>query len=272
MEFRALKRGPFAGMQYGVIGEGPALVLVHGFAENHRIWFPMLIRGLSGFTYLLPVLPGTGESPLNTNSISLLDMAHAINDMLEQENKDTCIMLGHSMGGYITAAFAETYPDKIDGIGFIHSSVYADDDIKKENRLKGIAIIEKGGKAAFLQQLVPALYSATSQEKISDVISEHRAMAMMIPDKTLCAYYAAMRERPDRSAMLSDCKKPVLFVFGEHDQAVPLDVGLRQSTLPSLCDIHILKDVGHTAMNENPEKLWNILNKYSQLALAMKKS
>lgn len=272
MEFRSLKKGAFAGMQYDVIGQGPALVLIHGFAEDHRIWFPMLKQGIPGFTYILPVLPGTGESPLNTNSISLLDMAHAINNMLEQENIDTCIMLGHSMGGYITAAFAETYPDKIDGIGFIHSSVYADDDIKKENRLKGIALIEKGGKAAFLQQLVPALYSPASQEKISEVIREHFAMAMMIPARTLCAYYAAMRERPDRSAMLSDCKKPVLFILGEHDQAVPLEAGLRQSTMPSICDIAILKDVAHTAMNENPQKLSKILNKYCQLVLALKKS
>ena len=259
-------------MQYGVSGKGPVLVLVHGFAEDHRIWNPILERGIDGLKCLVPVLPGTGASPLALNSLSLLDLADALNDMLEQETKDPCILVGHSMGGYITAAFAERFPLQLEGIGFIHSSVYADDDIKKENRLKGIALIEKGGKAHFLQQLVPALYSAASQEKIGDKIREHLAMAMKVPDKTMCVYYAAMRERPDRSALLAQFKKPVLFVLGEYDLAVPLEVGLRQSILPKITDLAIIRDVAHTSMHENPEILYNILNKYCQLVLAMKKS
>ena len=49
------------------------------------------------------------------------------------------------MGGYISLAFAEKYPDKIRALGLFHSSSYADSDEKKESREKNIRFIEKNG-------------------------------------------------------------------------------------------------------------------------------
>ena len=272
MEHRTLKTGRFAGLDYLIDGQGPALMWVHGFAEDRRIWEPVLAEGLVGVKHIIPNLPGTGRSPLASDTLSISDMADALHEILTQENEARCVILGHSMGGYIAADFAKQYPSRLLGLGLIHSSVYADDDNKKTLRQKGIEIIQKGGKAHFFQQLVPVLYSAQSRETISETIQSHFKMAMAVSDQSACTYYAAMRDRADNTNVLRSIRVPVLYVLGTEDQSVPLAVGLQQSTLPACCMVNVLPHVAHTAMNEAPHILAKILNKYCQLVLALKKS
>jgi pimeloyl-ACP methyl ester carboxylesterase len=59
-----------------------------------------------------------------------------------------------------------------------------------------------------------------------------------------------MMNRPDRTDLLKKTSKPVLFVMGKEDKAVPLDQGLQQSHMPRLSYIHILENSGHMGMLE----------------------
>ena len=61
-------------------------------------------------------------------------------------------MIGHSMGGYITLAFAEKYPEMLRAFGLFHSSAFADDEEKKETRRKAIKSIRENGPAAFFNR------------------------------------------------------------------------------------------------------------------------
>jgi pimeloyl-ACP methyl ester carboxylesterase len=58
-------------------------------------------------------------------------------------------MIGHSMGGYITLAFAEEYPQYLDSFGLFHSSAFADSEEKKAIRTKAIDFINDKGPDAF---------------------------------------------------------------------------------------------------------------------------
>jgi pimeloyl-ACP methyl ester carboxylesterase len=66
------------------------------------------------------------------------DYADCIHALLRHENISSCIMLGHSMGGYITLAFAEKYPLLLTGLGLIHSTAFADSEEKKKNRARAL--------------------------------------------------------------------------------------------------------------------------------------
>ena len=66
------------------------------------------------------------------DAVSIEDYADCISALLVHENITNCTMLGHSMGGYITLAFAEKYPDLLDGFGLIHSTAFADSEEKKK--------------------------------------------------------------------------------------------------------------------------------------------
>ena len=64
-----------------------------------------------------------------------------------------------------------------------------------------------------------------------------------------------MINRPDRTAVLKNFGKPILFIIGEDDLAVPFQQSLQQCYLPDRSHIHILRNSAHMGMLEEPAKL-----------------
>jgi pimeloyl-ACP methyl ester carboxylesterase len=118
---------------------------------------------------ILPDLPGTGASSDASSELSIADMADFIHEIAQVEQCSSFVLAGHSMGGYIALAYAEKYGSFLSGLGLIHSTAYADDDTKKENRLKSIRLIEgnENGKEVFLRAMVPNLYAEASHAKVA---------------------------------------------------------------------------------------------------------
>jgi len=179
----------FPNTYYQKIGNGPSVLLIHGFGEDATIWSHQIASLKDQFTVLIPDLPGSGKSNLPNTEISIKLLADFVFEIVEQEQISQVILLGHSMGGYITAAFAKKYPDRLLGIGFIHSSVYADDDLKKETRLKSIQLIERGEeeKIEFLKIAIPNLYAEHSKLNRKLEIQQHLTNAFSISSSTLIA-------------------------------------------------------------------------------------
>ena len=245
-------------VSYTVYGSGQPLVLVHGFGEDSSVWEHQ-ISALSGLARLIvPELPGTGQSSLlKGENISMDDYADSIHAVLEEEKVTECIMIGHSMGGYITLAFAEKYPGMLKSFGLFHSSALADDEEKKKTRKKGIDFIKTHGTRAFLETSTPTLFHdpETSKYQIATILDRSNNL----PPETLVQYYEAMMRRPDRTSILEHARVPVLFILGEHDKAVPFDSGMKQVSLPPVSRLHILRDSGHMGMLEETEKVNSIL-------------
>jgi pimeloyl-ACP methyl ester carboxylesterase len=166
------------------------------------------------------------------------------------------------MGGYITLAFAEKYPELLRAFGLFHSTAFADSEEKKEIRRKGIGFIREHGALEFLKTATPNLYAPRSKEDHPEWIADHLATVHNFSAENLVHYYMAMIQRPDRTAMLTEAKVPVLFVMGQHDTAVPLADGLKQCYLPQLSYIHILENSGHMGMIEEREATNRILSQF----------
>lgn len=252
-----------ASIFYLATGEGQPVILLHGFGENSTVWNEQVGFLKAHCRLLIPDLPGTGlslfENDKAENTDSITYYADVVHALLQNESIDSCIMLGHSMGGYILLAFAEKYPEKLRGFGLIHSTAFADSLEKKQNRLKGIEMIEEYGAYAFLKNTTPNLFAAKFKkehpEKIEALIEEGRSFSK----DTLQQYYKAMMNRPDRTKELKDSEVPVLFVIGTEDVAAPLQDVLKQTHMPKISFIYILEDTGHMGMWENAEKMNNII-------------
>ncbi len=247
---------------YRTQGEGPAVVvLLHGFGEDGSIW-DHLSGVLQNYHLIIPDLPGSGHSEMIAD-MSMEGMANALRDLIVHETATiffkegepgSVVMIGHSMGGYITMAFAEMYPQMLEGFGLFHSSAFADNEEKKETRRKGIRFIEENGAYEFLKTVTPNLFSASSKEKRPELIEKQIALGNNFSDAALVSYYRSMMERPDRTSVLKTTKVPVLFILGKYDNAVPLEDGLKQCYLPHLSYIHILEHTGHMGMLEEPRE------------------
>ena len=271
-------------IHYKITGAGLPVVLIHGFAEDSRIWDNQVAFLKNDYNLIIPDLPGSGGSaPLSEGEglgvRSIEDYAECIKQILDAEKISRCIMIGHSMGGYITLAFAEKFPEALISFGLFHSSAYADDAAKVETRKKAIAFIEKNGASAFLQTSIPGLFydqgnseqpdalieGAPSSRQATEVARRPERIAELLErgkafsPKTLIQYYEAMIARPDRTEVLIKAPCPVLFILGEHDKAVPFKQGLEQSHLPDQSYVYILRDSAHMGMLEESGKANQIL-------------
>jgi pimeloyl-ACP methyl ester carboxylesterase len=238
------------------------IVLLHGFGEDHKV-FESQQEALSPYYQVFaPDLPGSGllnQYPWPDASISIEWLADWLDVFLVSKGITKCIMLGHSMGGYITLAFAEKFPEKLEAFGLIHSTAFADSEEKKEVRRKAILFIKDKGSYAFLKTAIPNLFGKAFAAQKPATIQLLIGDAKNFTPDSLEQYYTAMISRPERTKVLQNATTPVLIIAGEEDLAAPLPDLLKQASMPKKCHFHVLKDTGHMGMLERPLEMNEIL-------------
>src|ERR1700749_3301786 len=98
-------------IHYKVFGKGKPVVLLHGFAEDGDVWHYQVNFLKDYYQLIVPDIPGSGKSALWQNDISIDTLAESIKAILDAEQITNCSIIGHSLGGYITLAMAEKYPE-----------------------------------------------------------------------------------------------------------------------------------------------------------------
>jgi pimeloyl-ACP methyl ester carboxylesterase len=239
---------------------------VHGFGEDGFVWNELALSLSSNYQIIIPNLSGSYLSPIDNltlvNNLSIESMAEDLHKILGAEKIEQVVMLGHSMGGYITLAFAEKYEHQLIAFGLIHSTSYADSDAKKEARLKSIEFLKNNTTKSFLEVATPNLfgaqYKAMHPEKINELIDR----ASQTTEASMMTYLRAMRKRKDRTELLKKTKKPVFFCIGMQDNAVNPEDAIAQSKVPAQTQTLILEEAGHQGMMEAPEKLIEAIEKF----------
>ena len=232
-------------------GSGKPVLLVHGFGEDGTIWENQVPVLEKQFRLIIPDLPGSGRSPL-TSDVSMEGMAGVLKKLLDELDISSCVLIGHSMGGYVALAFAEKYAGYLQALGLFHSTAFADNEEKIVSRRRGIEFIRENGAAKFIEQSTRSLFSEDFKLQHPDTVQEIIDRFTNFLPQSLVRYYEAMIQRPDRTAVLKGWQKPALFIMGKYDKAVPLEQVLLQCHLPVLSYIHILKHSGHMGMLEEP--------------------
>ena len=250
-------------ISYADYGKGKPVLLIHGFGEDSAIWENQVSRFKDEFRLIVPDLAGSGKSDFIPEVFSMDDHADILEQILRTEDIEAADIVGHSMGGYIALAFAEKYHERMTGLCLFHSTAYADTEEKKESRRKSIQFIKQNGSLKFLQQATPNLFSDQTKNENPALVEEIINRYSNFNPNSLVHYYEAMIQRPDRSEVLRKVPKPVLFIAGEHDSAIPIKHMQEQSYLPELSYFHSLKNSGHMGMLEEPANS----NRYLEILL-----
>ncbi|GAC1454645.1 MAG: alpha/beta hydrolase [Chitinophagaceae bacterium] len=251
-------------IHYKVSGKGIPVVLVHGFAEDNDVWKYQQDVLSEHYQLIIPDLPGSGQSGM-TGDMSIDGLADVVKQILDHEsvkslppddgkNMSGIVMIGHSMGGYITLAFAEKYPAMLRGFGLFHSTAFADSDERKAIRRRGIAFIQTHGSYEFIKQSAPNLFTEDYRIKNNIIVAEMITRYSSFDPLALVAYYEAMIQRPDRTTVLQSFNKPILFIIGKKDKAISFEDSLKQCHIPAQASIQILENAAHMGMWEEKKK------------------
>lgn len=240
---------------YSVEGTGDTVVLLHGFLENMDIWENFSQELSRKYKVVLIDLPGHGSSNMIAETHSMELMAKVVNSTLEALQIETCIMIGHSMGAYVSLAYAEMYTDKISGLGIFHSHAAADTTEGKINRGRAIQIVKENHKD-FISAFIPDLFTKKNQEILSQEIDLLQKASRLISKESVIASLDGMRHRTDKLKLISNLRIPIMFIIGKQDSRTPLDKMFSQIELVKHAEVLILEDVAHMGYLEDFNKTY----------------
>src|SRR3954471_23585478 len=102
-------------LSYTDRGSGPAVVLLHGFPHDSRIWDDQAADLSDHFRLVLPDLRGFGQSR-SESPFTMESLADDVHALLESLGVLPVVLGGLSMGGYVTLAYARKYPQDLRGV------------------------------------------------------------------------------------------------------------------------------------------------------------
>lgn len=242
----------FNGKQIHYQDEGQGdkvLVLLHGFMNSLEIWATYTYSYMRDMRVIAIDLPGHGRSDTYGPVHTMDFMAEAVKAVLDTAKVEQCVMLGHSMGGYVTLAFAEKYPYMLRGFGLVHSHAMADSNEVVKNRLETIDLA-KINRPGFILNFVTALFDESKRATLHSEIKEVGDISIETTLESIEAAQRGMADRPDRLSVLENADMPVLFIYGKNDPRIPVELAMAQATLPSYSEIMLLDKVGHLAFIE----------------------
>ncbi len=231
-------------------GKGKTIVFLHGFCESSEIWEPFVQPFTKDYHIVCIDLSGHGKSIGLGTSTTIEGMAELVNKTIVSVTSDKFILVGHSLGGYVTIAYAEKFPETLAGFCFFHSSAYSDAPDKKENRNKTAEYVKKHGVEAFSNPFVPGLFFGRRKEELNESISFATKIALKMKAENIVNTILAMRDRKERINVLEETILPVAFIVGKDDTAVPFEKSLAQCHLPKQSSVLFLAQTGHMGMFE----------------------
>ncbi|OMF23456.1 hypothetical protein BK133_24515 [Paenibacillus sp. FSL H8-0548] len=254
-----------------------AIVLLHGFCGSSQYWQKICPMLGEQYRVIIPDLRGHGEStaPEGEGTYTMEIMAEDIATLLEELQIEQVVMFGHSLGGYVTAAFAEKYPDKLTGFALIHSTALADTETLKEKRAADIEQIREKGISKYLYSIIPNLFTDEKVGDMRDEVNEMIGVGQQMDAEAAIATLKGMMRRPDRSHVLAEANFPVLLIAGAEDTLIkPADTfTVTSDNQPETTYNypHILEttfeDVGHMSLVEVSDQLARVMSSYLKTLL-----
>lgn len=246
-------------LNYEISGKGKEpLVLLHGFMENNTIWSDMEKYLADDFSLIKIDLPGHGKSGMYGEIHTMELMAGEVQKVTTHLNLPQFHLLGHSMGGYTSLAFAGQFADSLKSLTLFFSSFLPDDEEKKEQRRKSFRII-KEAYPNYVKAGIPNLFNANEKDILEGKIELAKEIALSTDTDGVLAAVKGMTERTGKESVMQNFEGKILVIAGKHDNAVKTDLMLKQ--LPDRTNIKsYMLDCGHNGHWEKPEICAAIVN------------
>lgn len=101
-------------LHYLTAGNGPAVILLHGYAETSRMWRPLIPKIWDKFTVIAPDLPGIGESAIPKDGLDMKTAAIRMHALAKSLGITKARVVGHDIGLMVAYAYAAMFPDEVE--------------------------------------------------------------------------------------------------------------------------------------------------------------
>lgn len=101
-------------LHYLTAGQGPTVILLHGYAETSRMWKPLIPRLAEKFTVIAPDLPGIGDSEIPKSGLDMKSAAIAVHALAKSLGVERARVVGHDIGLMVAYAYAAQFPAEVE--------------------------------------------------------------------------------------------------------------------------------------------------------------
>jgi pimeloyl-ACP methyl ester carboxylesterase len=255
-------------IHYTSSGEGEPLILLHGFLENSSMWNSLEKELSKTYEVYALDLPGHGKTEAIGYIHTMEEYAALVLAFADHQQLERFSVIGHSMGGYVALALAESNPpsclgeassERIKKLILLNSSSLADAEDKKKERNRAITMIQKHPEA-FVRMAVKHLFLPEDQKRLSAEINTAITEAEKCSQQGIINTLKGMRDRKERTEVLQQMSERSLIVLGEEDKVVNFEktksiaekVGVPLKILPG----------GHMSHIEYPDLLLKTVQQY----------
>jgi pimeloyl-ACP methyl ester carboxylesterase len=242
-EFKKIK------VNYSDTGTGRVIVLLHGFLGSSEIWDEFVKKLSKRYRIIAIDLPGHGKTPSIGYYHSMELLAQSVKAVLNKAGVRRYVIVGHSMGGYASLAFAELYPENVCGLCLFHSTSYDDSDEKKKDRERIIRLVKKEHKH-YINEAITALFAKENTELFKNEIEIAKKIASQTTKQSIINSLEGMKERKSRELILKFAEYPILFIGGKKDTVINYETLYPQVGACKYPYLVLLEDAAHMGFYE----------------------
>lgn len=243
-------------------GSGIPVVLLHGYLESSLIWGSFAEKLAAKYRVIAIDLPGHGQSETCGEIHTMEFMAKIIFELFETLNIEKAFIIGHSLGGYVTLAFLDLYPDKVSGICLFHSHPFADSKETILKRKREIEVVNAGKKNLMYPDNVTKMYADGNLSNFSSALERSKIIASQTPVTGLIAVLNGMMKRPSRAILMEKGLVPCLWLLGKYDNYINYEVITEKIKLPPDAYVVILEKSGHLGFIEEETESLKVIIKF----------
>jgi len=239
-------------------GKGNVILLLHGFLENISMWHNLSPHLIKTNRVICVDLLGHGKSDSIGYIHAMELMADAVYCVLNHLKIKSAIVIGHSMGGYVSLALLEAHPNLIKGMCLTNSTAVADSSEKQINRDRAITAVKENYKT-FVSVSIANLFRPKSRTIHKEAYQIVKREALKISVQSIIASLEGMKIRKDRLQLFRHSKILKLVILGKKDTI--LNYKTQQSYYKDSDVIVVEFPDGHMPHIENKEDFtYNIMH------------
>ena len=239
---------------YSERGEGPAVVLLHAFPLNSRMWEPQEEALEGDYRLIMPDYPGFGRSSRSPAQPDVGYYARCVQRLVERLGLESFVLGGISMGGYVAFQCLQLFPGRLRGLILADTRADADPEEARETRTQTARRVAEEGVEVLIELQMERLLAPETIENNETVVEEVRAMIRQSSPDGVVGALGAMRDRPDVNPMLPEIRVPTLVVGGENDTiSSPQVMGEMASRIPDARHA-VIPGAGHLSNLEAPRE------------------
>jgi 3-oxoadipate enol-lactonase len=248
--------------EYKDQGEGLPVVFIHAFPLGQTMWDGQLQEFRKVCRTITLDLRGFGDSEVAHGPYLMDRMAADVRGLMSALDIEEAVLVGLSMGGYVSLAFYRNYPGAVRGMVLADTRASSDTHEARARRLASAEKAEREGASAIADDMVPLLLGRSTIEHKPEVVSRVRKMIEANSPAGIAAAQRGMAERQDSTYILAGIDRPTLIIVGSEDSLTPVsEAEALRNGIPH-SQLIVIKDAGHLTNLEQPAEFNSALSEF----------